>query len=252
VMLQEIRTYFTVKQLLRVTGPDGSYKVKRWNKSDLGSTKDVEIAKGSGTMLNPVQKAQMLAEMRQLAGLDPDDVQELMATGLSPYAAFQDNKGLQRIRRQIAEWEEGPPEGWQPPQAPVDEMGQPARGPMLDPNLGTPVIDPLTSQPVPGEPLPPPPDPLLAQIWAPVDSDLFPVVAKWRIRELTRAQQSSRYFTFPPEWRLGLDMEIKRIGAALAPPPMAPPPGGGGKAPPSGETPQLSESETAASNPIGA
>ncbi len=240
IILQCIRSDYSVPQLLRTVGVDGSYKVDRWTRSDLGSTRDVEIAKGSGTMLNPMQKTQLLGEMRQLAGIDPDDVQEMMATGVSPYVNFQDNAFLGRIRRQIEQWEKGPPDGWQPPQAHVDPLtGGPAmQPPPIDPTTNTPAIG------VPPQPIPAPPDPQLAQIWAPVDSDMSSIAAKWRIREIARAQQSSRYFTFPPEWRVGLDMEYRRMQQALTPPPQPMPAGKPGAGPTDGK-PQLSPTEQA-------
>lgn len=242
IVSQCIKADYSVPQLTRISGPDGGYKVKRWSNSDLGSTRDYEIAKGSGTMLNPVQKAQALAEARQLAGLEIEDVQEIMATGLSPYAPFQDNRPLQRIRRQVAEWEAGPPPGWAPPPPPpVDPLtGQPQAGP---PTMGPDGL------PVPGAPLPPPPDPVLVKLWRPVDSDMSPVAAKWRIRELLRAQQSARYMDLPPEWNVGLDLEFKRAQQALQPPPM--PVQGVGKPPGADPSqPQLSPNEQAATNPL--
>lgn len=245
IVLQCIRSDWSVPQLLRTVGVDGSYKVDRWTRSDLGSTRDVEIAKGSGTMLNPMQKTQLLGEMRQLAGIDPDDVQEMMATGVSPYVNFQDNAFLGRIRRQIEQWEQGPPDGWQPPQAPINPDGTPVmQPPPVDPATGMIPSDPATGLPAPGQPVQPPPDPLLAQIWAPVDSDMSPIAAKWRIREIARAQQSSRYFTFDPAWRMGLDMEYRRMQQALTPPPPPMAPGKPG-APAGDGKPGLSPTEQA-------
>lgn len=229
IILQCIRSDYSIPQLLKVTGPDGSYKVDRWTKSDLGSTRDVEIAKGSGTLMNQVQKVQAAAEARQILGLDPDDLQEQLATGLSSVVAFEDNRFLMRIRRQIAEWEKGPPEGWEEQrQAAVAQTldpitGQPRLMANLDPATGQPALDPITRMPALPQPQQPPPDPLLAKIWRPVTSDMLPVAAKWRVRELAKAQQSAGYLDLPEEWAQSLDMELARAQQALQPP--APPPG---------------------------
>lgn len=202
VILQEAKAHFTVPQALKYSGADGSYKVKRWRGADLGSTRDITIKRGTGTTFNPLQKAQMAAELGRLAGMDQDQVQELVASGLSPFTSIQDNPILQRIRGQIAEFEDGPPPDWQPPPAPVDALGQP-------------LLDPMTGQPVP-----PPPDPVVSQLWEPVLADLAPANANLRVRELNRAMCRAIYRSKPPEWQQGLLGEYQRMTQAVQPTPM--------------------------------
>ena len=204
IQLQCIKADYDVPQLVRFIDKDGDYKAKRWLGSDLGSTRDVQIQRGTGTLFNPAQKAQFVAEYAQVAGIDPAEIQELLATGFSPYTQLQDNPHLLRVRRQIFQWEQGPPPGWQPPVPPPPNV------------VG---VDPATGQPLLGPSLPPPPDPALMAIFDPRPVDMVPAAAQVRIREIGKAMAGTRYGELPPEWRVGLDMEFGRMQQALAPPP---------------------------------
>lgn len=229
VILQEIATNYTVPQMLKFKGEDGLLQMRRWLGSDIGSTRDVRIKPGTGSMLNPTQKVQVAAEYAQLAGLPPDDVRELLLSNALPSVALEDDPARMRIKRQVAEWEQGPPEGWMPPVAPVDPLtGAPAV-----------TLDPMTGVPMP---VPPPPDPILARIWEPVPADQTPRAAAHRVRELVNVMCGTRYLTFPPEWRVPVEMEFAKAQQVLAPPPMPMPgdgaePGAGPKDPlaPQGE-----------------
>src|SRR5690606_37295103 len=164
--------------------------------------------------------------------ITPDQAREIMTTNVGGLLGLQDDPYRQRIRRQIARWDEGPPEGWrQPPEA---APGVPAPVPAPLPDVVT--VDPMTGQPVIN-------DPVLAAIWEPVACDTLPDVAAVRLNELKAVMSSTRYFRHPPEWRAGLDAEYQRMLMALMPPapplmPPAPPPqpapggGGGGGAQP--------------------
>ncbi|MCI0407002.1 MAG: hypothetical protein L0191_00320, partial [Acidobacteria bacterium] len=230
VQLQEMRANYSVPQLLRFVDKDGDYKVKRWSASDLGSTRDVVIRKGSGTMMNPLMKAQLVSEVGAIIQLDPEDVKELVSSGLSPYTAFQDDRALLRVRGQIFRWEQGPPEEAQPPEPEVQ----------IGPD-GMPLMDPL------GQPLmsPPPLHPALQAIFDPRPSDLAPLVATKRIRELTFAGQGQKYGQFPDWWKAGLDQELARMQQALQPPvpPPVPAPNPGAERQTSGGTPELTGAE---------
>lgn len=210
VQLQEIKANYTIPQLIRFVDRDGAYKAEKWKGSDLGSTRDVQVQRGTGTLFSPGQKTQFISEYATLARVDPLEVQELLATGFSPYTALEDNKHLLRVRRQLNEWEKGPPPNWQEPQP------QPA----VDPLSGAPMTDPM-GQPMMG---PPPISPELAAIFDPRPVDTAPIAAQVRIREIGQAMAGTKYGEFPQGWKMGLDMEYQRMQQALAPPPVAPPP----------------------------
>lgn len=228
IILQCVKADYDAPQLLRYIDRDGDYKVKRWLGSDLGTTRDVQIKRGTGTLFNPAQKAEWVAQYAQMAQIPPEDVRELLASGFSPYTSIQDDEHLTRIRRQIGQWEEGPPAGWTPPPPPpppmvqgVDQMGQPIMAP---------------------QPPPPPYDPVFGADQRPVDTT--PVAAATRIRELGKTMAGTKYGAMPPEWKDALNQEFARMQQAMTPPPppMAPAPGKGA-AP---QAPQLSPAEQAA------
>jgi hypothetical protein len=208
IKLQCLKADYSVPQLLKYQGADGGYVVKRWTGSDVGSTKDVQIQRGTGTTFNPFQKAQLAGEIWASAGKDPEELQEIISSGLSPFIAIQDNAVLMRVRRQLSAWEEGPPQEPEPVVPP-----EPAVPPM-------PMIGPM------GEDLPPPPpqpDPRAMEIFEPVKADMAPINAKVRVRELNLAMCKASYLSKPVEWRLALEAEYDRMTMALMPPPMAPP-----------------------------
>lgn len=204
IQCQAIKADYDVPQLVTFIDKDGDYKAQRWLGSDLGSTRDVQILRGTGTLFHPAQKTQYLTEYAQLAQVPPEEIQELLATGYNPYTSLQDDPHLLRVRRQIAMWEKGPPPGWVPPPPPAPP-----------PVMG---VDPMSGQPILGPQAPPPPyDPIFGVDIRLVDA--VPVAASKRIRELGKAMASTKYGEQPPEWKAALDQEFSRAQQALAPPP---------------------------------
>jgi hypothetical protein len=195
IMLQLTRAYYSMPQKIKWMGEDGGYKVKEWTGSDLGGTRDVRMLKGSFTQLTPVHKANLAltyfgvrdAQGQPLLGLQ--DVRHLITGEVGPWLGMRDDPHRMRVKRQISQWSEGPPEGWQPPQAPTD------------PFTGQPAVDPNT-----GQPAQPPPDPTLTSIFAPVPVDEEQAVAVIRTEELGRAMAGGRYARMPPPWQAGLQM----------------------------------------------
>lgn len=187
ICLQLMRAYFTDAQQFQFQGADGSFKVKRWKNSDMGDTRDVRLERGSFTQLTPTAKADIAQQYAQLGILSKPDLEHVIEGSIGGLFGLQDNPARQRVRRQISAWEEGPPEGWQPPQAPVDPM------------TGQPQVDPQSGQPVP-----PPHDPTLAGIFDQRSSDTEPEVAQIRTFELRRATQGTNFARWPKEWQVGI------------------------------------------------
>lgn len=249
IQLQEIRQNYTIPQLLRVTTPDGAYKVERWRNSDLGTTRDVQIKRGTGTGMNPFQKTMMLAEFGKLFSIDQEDLKEVALSGVSHVTAIQDDPLTQRIRRQLYEWEKGPPPGWQEPQAPIGPDGAPLmQPPPMDPLTGLPAMGP-DGMPMPGQPVPPPPDPLLLKIWEPTPADRTPIAATKRLREIAKSMCKAKWQQYPPAWRLPVEMEFAAMQQVVTPP-VTPPPVTGDPTQPKaesgpGEPPPLQKAESA-------
>ena len=208
VMLEQIRAFYTTEQTLQVVGDDGQVKEEAWSKTDLGSAKDVRIQRGSMSMLSPSSKAVVAEHLFSMQLIDQEELRRMALANAGGVMALEDDPHRLRIARQVREWEEGPPEGWQPPQAPVDPM------------TGQPQVDPMTGQPVP-----PPPDPMGAEIFDQRLSDTLPAIVPIRLNALARCISGVTYGGKPLPWRALLDGEFQRMSQAAqasAPQPKSP------------------------------
>lgn len=193
VVLQQVRAFYTVPQRMRWVSPDGAYKERRWTGADLGGTRDVRLKAGSLSLMTPPMKTeQVIALVQAGVPIPPDEILNIVVGNTEALSTLREEPFRTRVRRQIAEWSDGPPEGWQPPP------------PMI---VG---VDPMTGQPL----TQPSPDPVLARTWEPVPADVLPTVAQVRTVELGKAQASETYARWPAEWRLGLDQEFERMRQA--------------------------------------
>lgn len=193
IVLQLVRAHYTQPQQIGWVGDDGRYKQKHWTAADLGSTKDVRIAKGSFTQLTPMSKAQLAQVYREQGLLNPMEAEHVVESNLNPIFGLEDNPHRMRVRRQIALWQEGPKGPPAPPVAPTAPVGAPPAGP-------------------PGAPPQPPPNPYqaeLAPIFAPVPADTEPMIAMLRMYELGRAMASTKFQKHPPAWQQGMVMSYQ-------------------------------------------
>jgi hypothetical protein len=220
---QLIRVYYTTDRLVQWEGEDGAYRVERWRGSDLGSTRDVMIKPGSFSMMSAAQKAQRAIELMQVPGLvsSPHALQEYVFGTVAAEIGWRDEPHRNRARRQVAAWQQGPPDGV--------VQSPPAPGPS--------VPDPVTGLPVQGPPVPGP-DPRAMAIFQPLLCDSQPDIAAIRLREFARAMASVSYQQWPPAWRAGLDAAYTQARQVLQPPPSPAPPSGQGPPNASGGPPQ--------------
>lgn len=186
IELQLARAYFDKPRRIEWEGEDGRHNERWWSGADLASTQDVRLKTGSMTMLDPVVKADLAVQYGQMGFLDPDELQQILASNMGGTLGIRDNPFRKRIKRQIADWLEGPPEGWQP-----------AVIQAVDPTTGAPVaqFDPLQ-------------DPTLQAIWRSVPADQLPRAAQLRLGELARLQCTERYAAANEYWRAGVDAEF--------------------------------------------
>lgn len=227
IKLQLMRAKYTKPQILSWAGEEGSFKVKRWQGSDLSGVKDVKVRPGTGTMLPPLQKIEQAIAFQQSGLLQLPDVMDTVGSAIGAVTGVRDNPHLLRVKRQIAQWEQGPKTPDPPPQpqmgpqlvpgpaGPVPMLGpdgQPAMAPQLGPDG-----QPLTIQP---------PHPEGMAIFQPVPVDNQPDVAGIRIRELGRTMAGVKYSQFSPAWQMALNAAYDQAKMALAPPPPQPGPGG--------------------------
>jgi hypothetical protein len=206
IVLQLVRAFYTKPQQLKFEGKDGRMRERRWSRADLGSTTDVRLKPGTMTMLAPAAKVAFTQTLVGMGLIPPDEAGELMRDGLAEISGFKDEPHRLRVRRQLADWEEGPPEGWAPP--------EPQAQPAMDPATGAPTGQ---MQLVPGT------DPVSGAIWKPVPADELPPVAQIRLLEIAKCMASTAYDRWPDAWRAAIDLEFQHmqqvVAAAMAPPP---------------------------------
>ena len=182
IMQQQIRWKYTVPQRLSFAGEDGAYREREWTGSDLGTTRDVQLRRGSFTQLAVTAKAALIDQYRQAQYLSPEEAEHAVTGQVGGLLGLQDNPHRLRVRSQTSQWRDGPPDDWQP--APPGQPGQP------------PVVDPL--------------NPFADRR----SVDLEPTVAKLRAYEIGRVLASRRVLKKPPEWRALLEAEYEAMRQA--------------------------------------
>jgi hypothetical protein len=193
IILQLVRAFYTKPQQLTFDGKDGRTRQRRWNRADLGSTSDVQLRAATMTMMAPAAKLAFVNELIQNGMIPPEDARELMTNNLAKTLGWKDEPHRLRIKRQLADWDEGPPEGWVPP--------EPQK--VVDPATGAATLQPA-------------PDPALTAIFDNRLCDQLPDVAQVRLLELSRFMASTSYERWPPQWRTGVDMAFQQMQMIVA------------------------------------
>jgi hypothetical protein len=195
--LEQIGAFYTVPQLMQYAGEDGEQVAKRWTGEDVRHTRTVRIRPGTGTLLTPQQKVEQALALaaNPATGITPSMVQAVVANGMSLEMGFPDDPQRQRVTRQIAKWEQGPPDGWQPVPPQPQVMG-------VGPD-GQPVTQMV-----------PVPDPVALAIFDPRLSDDFPTVALLRTQMLADAMAGTAFDRQPPAWQQVLTAELDRARRA--------------------------------------
>jgi len=177
-----------------------------------------------------LMKAQLANQYRAEGLLNPAEAEHVIEGNIGGVFGLQDNPHRLRVRRQIAQWQEGPPKGLgsngtQPSPMPQGVMPSAPGQPPTQPPNGNPVapgVPPTSGGPMApaGLGLPaaaPPPNPfapLLAQIFAPGPQDDEPPIAMLRMFELGRALASTKFQRWPPAWGQGLVLAYQQARQA--------------------------------------
>jgi hypothetical protein len=200
IILEQARAHLVVPQLLQYVGKDGEYKAREFSRTDFGTTRHVQIKRGTYTMQTTQAKTEMAGMLKAGGVIDQDDYNDLMRTGSSPDIGLQDSPALLRIRRQLEVFKAGPTPEWsqafqqytmavQQQQAMQGQMQQRAQI-LAQQGIQSPAPAPMAPPPKPPGPF----DPRL-----PVDDE--PMPAKIRHRALGEQMQASSFGAFPPEWQ---------------------------------------------------
>lgn len=195
--LELMGAFYTVPQVMTYAGEDGEQVAKRWTGEDVRSTRTVRIKPGTGTLLTPQQKFEQVAAMaaNPASGITPAQVQAVIAGGVSIEMGLPDDPQRQRMRRQLAKWEQGPPDGWQPLPPVPQVVG-------VAPN-GQPMTQAVSQ-----------PDPAFQAIFDPRPSDDLPTVALVRTQILTDYMAGTKFEQQDPNWRMAVVNEFQRARLA--------------------------------------
>lgn len=142
--LELAQAYLTIPQEVEYVGLDQAYKARWFTGADFSGVKDVAIMAGTGTLMSPAEKQSFLQIAQGNGWIDVDEGAEVGRSSVSDDLGLQSSPAEDAIKREIAEWMKGPPEGFTPAQPQMEPMsGQP----VVDPNTGQPAMTPPSSTP---------------------------------------------------------------------------------------------------------
>jgi hypothetical protein len=107
LQLQLIKAFYTIPQQSKFLGPDQEYKLEYWMASDLGSTTDVRVLRGTFSMMTPAMKSSIAVSMNQAGVLSPYELRRFTIGATGGLIGVQDDPHWLRVNRQIAAWQKG-------------------------------------------------------------------------------------------------------------------------------------------------
>jgi hypothetical protein len=193
---QFMRAFYDTPRVLDYLGEGGETQRRAWMGVDLVGAGDIQIARGTGTMLPRSAKAALAREELQLAQATGDQFgaaryYKSVIGNTTPLVGLQDDPHRARIARQLRAWRE----------AAFTKHPEPE----------PPQMDPTTGQPMPA------PDPVAqqaAQIFAPNPADVVPAVAQIRFMELVDAVSGRSFNAADPRYQQALVAEFERMRQA--------------------------------------
>jgi hypothetical protein len=188
-----MRAFYDTPRVLDYLGEGGDTQRQAWMGADLIGAGDVQIARGTGTMLPRSAKAALAREELQLAQTTGDQLgaaryYKSVLGNTTPLVGMQDDPHRSRIERQLRAWRDAAFQNYPP------------ADPQVDPMTGQPMPDPIAQQ--------------AAQVFAPNPSDEVPAVAQIRFMELVDAIASRRTEAADPRYQQVLAQEFERMRAA--------------------------------------
>jgi hypothetical protein len=205
LILQQRRAFFTTPQLMRFQDDGGAFQVNEFRAVDLGATREVRVRRGTFTLMAPTAKAGLIGEKLQGGMITPQEAMRLDRENMAPLIGIQENPHVQRVKRQLSLWRQGPTEE-QKAQGQQYQQALPQMQAQLQEQMGQYQQQAQMAQQQ-GQPPPPPPelppDPLAqaaGQIFAPVPVDADPAVAMVRYQELGMASADAELGGYPEPW----------------------------------------------------
>jgi hypothetical protein len=197
--LEFLRAFVSVPRQLAYLGESGDVQAKAFTGVDLIGAGDVNVARGTGTMMARSVKTGLAREELQMAMQTGDTLgvqryQRHITGNTTPLLGLQDDPHRARIARQTGAWKDGAMQQHEPA-PPADPMN----------------VDPNTGQPIPT------PDPVAqqaAQIFAPNPTDELPHVAPLRFAELADVLASRTFLQADPRYQQAAFTEYERMRQA--------------------------------------
>lgn len=196
---QRAQAYYTVPQMVKLSGEESAYKQPWWTGADLLNINDIALQPGTGTMMAPAEKGQWLGMMQQAGWIDQETAGEMARASMQDDLGLPPNIHEERINRCIAEFAKGEPpdwratyDAWEQYQQMVAQWQEQATAVMQEQmTLG---VDEATAQQMAQTQLPAPQQ--VPEPWTPFDvrpNDGDPNVAKIHYRRMNNFASSAEY-----------------------------------------------------------
>ena len=222
LILQQRRAFFSTPQLMRYQDDGGSFQVNDFRAVDLGATREVRVRRGTFTLMAPTAKAGLIGEKLQGGMITPQEAMRLDRENMAPLLGITENPHVQRVKRQLRLWRQGPTED-QKAQGEQYQQMLPNMQQQLQAQMGQYQQQAMMAQQQGQQPPPPPqlpPDPLAqaaSALFAPVPVDADPAVSLVRYQELGMSSADAELSGFPEPWIQALYQaaETARQGAGI-------------------------------------
>jgi hypothetical protein len=215
VKTQQARARLTVPQEVMLAGTESAYKQRWFVGADLIGVREIPVATGTGTMMAPMEKLNLVAGMQSGQWLDNDAAGELARSTMSDDLGLAPDPHEEHIDRCIGQWIEGPPPGWEDQYAQNQQATQQYQTAIaqavaaLTSQLTAQGLDPASAQQAAQQQaqqqVPPPQLVPLETCFEPRPNDEEPGVAKIRARKLSNMMSTPDYSKQSPAWRTDVD-----------------------------------------------
>jgi hypothetical protein len=216
ICTEQAQAKLTVPQQIQLTGNDSAYKQRYFVGADMVGITKIALEPGSATMMSSPEKVQWLGQMQDRSWVDAEQAGELARASMSDDLGLPPNPHEEFINRCIADWVEGPPEGWEEDYKRNMQMKQQyeAASQQMAASSASGGQDPQAPQgqqqgAPQGQPQAPPvPPPQYKPIFTPFEprpNDEDPFVAKIVAGKMSRFMSSTDYKKHPVSWRSTFD-----------------------------------------------
>jgi hypothetical protein len=106
---QIFQSEFETPQLIKMSGEDASSQEQWWTGEDLGGIDDIGIEPGTGSLMTPEAKANLVAFAQEHQWLPADRAADIAMSGMSRDLGLPPDVVMSAIERSVRVWLKGPP-----------------------------------------------------------------------------------------------------------------------------------------------